>query len=74
MRIVQFEVDMEDYTIFILMEDGRMFYCRRVLYLEQEGVANPRWSAIELPEHPMGMPKEPLGRPLEERVDCGRDV
>ena len=63
MRVVQFAVDMEDWTIFILMEDGRMFIRRKAFHQEHSG----GWEAIELPEHPMGMPKNPLGPPPEDR-------
>ncbi|HET6886623.1 MAG TPA: hypothetical protein VFH87_01745 [Candidatus Udaeobacter sp.] len=60
MRVIQFQVDVEDYTIFILMEDGRIFYGKG-------GLVKPGWEAIELPEHPMGMPCNPLGPPPEDK-------
>lgn len=60
MRVVQFQVDMEDYSIIILMEDGRMF-------CSHGGLNAPRWTPISLPEHPMGMPVNPMGPPPEDR-------
>ena len=55
MRIIQFQV--EEGRIFILMEDGRLF-------LRREG----DWEMLPLPEHPMGMPKNPLGPPPEDKL------
>lgn len=57
MRIVQFQAG-EEGTLFILMEDGRMFVATP---------KEPEWEPIALPEHPMGMPCNPLGPPPEER-------
>jgi hypothetical protein len=59
MKIVQFQVlpGEKNDSLVILMEDGRMF---------QLGATG--WLSLPLPEHPMGLPKNPLGPPPEDKL------